>query len=184
MNNYILQIKELVDLRDALCFYGVEFNRAGFAVCPFHTEKTASFSVKKQRYKCFGCGATGDIITFVQDMFGLSLRNAVEKINSDFGLNLPIGANATARERFEADKRYMTLIAEKRKKQDYINSAEKEYERACDMYASTYKSVCEFGNFAGPEDSKAFAAALHKLTIAEYKMDIAGFKLNKALIER
>lgn len=184
MNAFILQIKEVLNLREALNFYGLEFNRAGFAVCPFHSEKTASFSVKGKRYKCFGCGASGDIITFVEDMFGLSLKAAVEKINLDFNLKLPTGSDATARDRFEADKRYTEIIKSRRDTQNYLNNAEKEYEKWCGIYAAAFNAVRDFADYTSTSDSKAYAAALHKLTVAEYFMGIKSFELNKLLLER
>lgn len=79
-------IKSDVQMQSALIRYGIEFNRRGFARCPFHNEKTASFKVHNNRGHCFGCGWHGDIIDFVSKYFGLSEGDAIEKIANDFYL--------------------------------------------------------------------------------------------------
>src|SRR3982751_5705150 len=60
-------------------------------LCPFHNEKTPSFSVNEQKgfYHCFGCGAHGDIITFVMETEGLSFPETVEQLATQAGMQLP-----------------------------------------------------------------------------------------------
>lgn len=60
-------------------------------LCPFHNEKTPSFSVNEQKgfYHCFGCGVSGDIVTFVMETEGLSFPEAVEQLATDAGIPLP-----------------------------------------------------------------------------------------------
>ena len=59
--------------------------------CPFHNEKTPSFSVNegKQFYHCFGCGKSGDVISFVQEYYKLPFMEAVEKLATENGIKLP-----------------------------------------------------------------------------------------------
>jgi len=59
-------------------------------VCPFHNEKTPSFVVSdtKQIFTCFGCGATGDVIEFVQKYNNLDFSGAVEKLAGEYGIEL------------------------------------------------------------------------------------------------
>ena len=59
-------------------------------VCPFHNEKTPSFVVSetKQIYTCFGCGATGDVIEFVEKYYNLEFKEAIEKIAGQYGIEL------------------------------------------------------------------------------------------------
>lgn len=61
------------------------------ACCPFHREKTPSFSVNqsKQFYHCFGCGAGGNVIQFVMDYLGLSFVEAIEYLAGQLGLDVP-----------------------------------------------------------------------------------------------
>lgn len=60
-------------------------------LCPFHNEKTPSFTVNEAKgfYHCFGCGAHGDIIKFEMDANGLSFIDAVEKLAHKVGMQLP-----------------------------------------------------------------------------------------------
>ena len=61
------------------------------ALCPFHEEKTPSFTVSqdKQFYHCFGCGANGTVITFVMELNGLGFVEAVEDLAGRYGLEIP-----------------------------------------------------------------------------------------------
>lgn len=62
-----------------------------FGLCPFHNEKTGSFSVSpgKQMYHCFGCGAGGNVISFIMDYENYSFPEAVELLADRAGIELP-----------------------------------------------------------------------------------------------
>ncbi len=62
------------------------------ACCPFHNEKTPSFSVNqsKQFYHCFGCGVSGDAIQFLKEKTGVSFVEAVELLATQAGLSMPV----------------------------------------------------------------------------------------------
>ena len=59
-------------------------------LCPFHNEKTPSFIVSetKQRFTCYGCGAFGDVIEFVQRYYGHDFKGAVEMLAKEYGISL------------------------------------------------------------------------------------------------
>ena len=61
------------------------------ALCPFHHEKTPSFTVShtKQCYYCFGCQASGNVITFLMQYDRLEFRDAVELLANHLGMDLP-----------------------------------------------------------------------------------------------
>ena len=72
----------------------VKLKRSGsnyMGLCPFHNEKTPSFSVNegKQFYHCFGCGRSGDVIGFVQEYYKMPFMEAVEKLATENGIKLP-----------------------------------------------------------------------------------------------
>ena len=69
----------------------VRKGREYVACCPFHNEKTPSFTVNETKgfYHCFGCGAHGDIIRFEMEANGLSFIEAVEKLAHKVGMQLP-----------------------------------------------------------------------------------------------
>ncbi len=80
-------IVELIERRVPLKRSGSEFQ----ACCPFHDEKTPSFTVspKKQFYHCFGCGAHGSVIGFLMQYEGLEFRDAVDELARAAGLEVP-----------------------------------------------------------------------------------------------
>ena len=62
-------------------------------LCPFHNEKTPSFSVDegRQTYKCFGCGEGGDVISFVEKYYNLDFMEAMEMLAREYGIELKRG---------------------------------------------------------------------------------------------
>jgi DNA primase len=82
-----LPISEVIGRRIPLRKAGREYK----ACCPFHGEKTPSFTVndEKEFFHCFGCGAHGDVIGFVKDYDKLTYPEAVEKLAAEAGLPLP-----------------------------------------------------------------------------------------------
>jgi len=65
--------------------------------CPFHNGKDYNLSFTPLGYRCFVCGATGDAISFVKDLFGLPTRvDAMRRINQDLSLCLPLDGQADA----------------------------------------------------------------------------------------
>lgn len=92
-NEVIDQIRRHFDIVDVVGKY-VQLKKSGrnyFGLCPFHSEKTPSFSVApdKQIYHCFGCGAGGDSIKFVMDVEKLTFVEAVEQLAEEAGIILP-----------------------------------------------------------------------------------------------
>ncbi|MEE0968186.1 MAG: CHC2 zinc finger domain-containing protein [Clostridia bacterium] len=81
-------IKDRLKMREVLERYGYTADRKGFICCPFHNEKTPSMRIYEKDYHCFGCQEHGDIITFIQKLFGLSFQDTLRKIDADFGLNI------------------------------------------------------------------------------------------------
>ncbi|MCW8330336.1 DNA primase [Photobacterium sp. SDRW27] len=80
-------IVDIVDARVKLKKQGKNFG----ACCPFHNEKTPSFSVsqEKQFYHCFGCGAHGNVLDFVMEFDRLEFVEAIEELSSQLGLEVP-----------------------------------------------------------------------------------------------
>jgi len=92
----------------------VKLRRAGRrwqGLCPFHDEKTPSFSVNPERglYYCFGCHAGGDVIDFVMRLESLSFPEAVERLARRFGVHLPAPSPEARRRRQEADQQRSIL---------------------------------------------------------------------------
>ena len=86
----LLHRTDLVELIDSY----VPLKKRGtshVACCPFHNEKSPSFNVvaKKQFYHCFGCGASGNAISFVMNYQNLGFIDAVETLATRLGLTVP-----------------------------------------------------------------------------------------------
>lgn len=98
-----VDIVDVIDARVPLTKSGVEWE----ACCPFHTEKSPSFKVNptKQFYNCFGCGANGDAIKFVQDFDGVSFVDACKMLGADVPDNVSgqQAANRVKRESVRSD---------------------------------------------------------------------------------
>ena len=79
-------IVEIVSAHTDLRRAGVRFT----GLCPFHDERTPSFSVDPQEklYYCFGCEAGGDVFRFVQEKEGLSFPEAVETLGERYGVEV------------------------------------------------------------------------------------------------
>ena len=86
--NIFQMVKENVTTLQAAEFYGIEVKRNGMARCIFHNDHTPSMKLDR-RYHCFGCQADGDVISFVQKLFGLSPYGAAVKLAADFGIPVP-----------------------------------------------------------------------------------------------
>lgn len=86
--DFIREIAEKSDITEVISTYYCEPDRHKKWSCPFHNEKTPSFSVKNNRFKCFGCGIGGNSVTFTAKLFNISAYRAALKINQDFGLNI------------------------------------------------------------------------------------------------
>ena len=76
-------IGECVDLKKS----GTRF----LGLCPFHGEKTPSFSVHsgQQFFHCFGCGESGDVFTFVMKYYGLDFPDAIKTLANKYHIELP-----------------------------------------------------------------------------------------------
>ena len=79
-------VKQSVTAREAAELYGIAVGRGGMACCPFHDDRHPSMKVDT-RFHCFGCGADGDVIDFTARLYGLSPKEAAEKLAQDFGLS-------------------------------------------------------------------------------------------------
>ena len=86
-------IRDRISIVEVVSAY-VSLKRAGrnhIGLCPFHTEKTPSFTVSEERglYHCFGCGESGTVFTFVMKMERLEFLDAVTQLAKRAGVTLP-----------------------------------------------------------------------------------------------
>lgn len=103
------EIRNSNDIVDVISQY-VVLKRSGrnfFGLCPFHREKSPSFSVSpdKQIFHCFGCGVGGDVIHFVSKIENLDFKQAIEALAEKSGINLPILADGKDAEKIKLKER-------------------------------------------------------------------------------
>ncbi len=89
----VSQIKDRLDILDVVS-KDVILKKSGgnyWGLCPFHKEKTPSFSVNPAKgiYKCFGCGEGGDALSYIIKTRGINFSELIKELASEFGLELP-----------------------------------------------------------------------------------------------
>lgn len=168
-----LTLSEVISRRVKLTRAGREYK----GCCPFHNEKTPSFYVNDQKdfYHCFGCGAHGDVISFLIQYDNLSFPEAVEQLAGQAGLEVP-KPTPEERERFEKQK---TLY-------DVVESATKWFEKQ--LYTPEGREGLQYLQKRGldddtitrfrlgfaPNDSKALQQAMQQQGHALEEMAEAG----------
>lgn len=102
---------ELVGARTDLRRVGTRFT----GLCPFHDERTPSFSVNAEHklYHCFGCGASGDAISFVQETEGLDFKQSVEMLGERYNVELKLEKEDPAAERKRQRKERLLKLVER-----------------------------------------------------------------------
>ena len=156
-------VKYGVSCREAAELYGVEVNRYGMALCPFHNDRHPSLYVADDHYHCFACGEHGDVIDFVSRLFQLSLYDAAQKLAADFHLSpdKPPSAAALHAKRIRTEAQQL-----------------KANERLCFSVLSDYARVLRDWKVQYAPQSPAeapderFVEACHKLDEVEYYLDI------------
>ena len=97
------RLRSTVSIADVIQQY-VALKRVGrnwVGLCPFHGERSPSFNVREEmgRYRCFGCGAAGDIFTFVQEIEHVDFVTAVEQLAGKAGIQLNYTTGGESRDR-------------------------------------------------------------------------------------
>ncbi len=106
-DDLVEEVRMRNDIVDVVSGY-VRLQKKGstyFGLCPFHNEKSPSFSVSpgKQMYYCFGCGAGGNVFTFLMEYENLSFPEAMQQLGERAGVELPKAEDNNPRAKQEAD---------------------------------------------------------------------------------
>ncbi|MFA6076886.1 MAG: DNA primase [Candidatus Paceibacterota bacterium] len=113
MSSSVDQIKSRIDILSLVTSY-IKLDKAGKSwkgKCPFHNEKTPSFFVSPERgsYYCFGCGASGDIFTFVEEFEGLDFKGALKLLADRAGIQLETYSKEAKETKSEKEKLYEVM---------------------------------------------------------------------------
>ena len=156
-------------LLSAVIAPSVKLTRAGRewkACCPFHDEKTPSFTINDEKgfYHCFGCGAHGDAIRFLTDNRGMPFMDAVKELAGKAGLDVP-APDPKAKERADRTASLTDVMAEVAKwyaeqLQGLAGADAREYLKNRGIGAET---VARFGIGLAPDNRTALKRALDKL---------------------
>ena len=117
--DFAYTVKQQADIVRVVGDY-VKLKKAGAqnysGLCPFHSEKTPSFSVHatRQFYHCFGCGASGDVFSFVQKIENITFPEAVRAVAQKLGIALPKASYSSPAEAKEAKLRTVLLEVHER----------------------------------------------------------------------
>jgi hypothetical protein len=158
----IADLKQSLDLASIVESAGVTLKRHGnrhVGLCPFHSEKTPSFYVfGDQRFKCFGgCGSHGDVIDFVQKMYGLSFQDALKHLGIEQGHITP-----EMRRDIERRKRKAELV--------------RRFRLWCGRYSAHLGTLInrteKLMKGIAPENLDLYAPLLHGLPVWEYHSNI------------
>ena len=112
-DSIIDEVRQTNDIVDIISQY-VHLKRSGrnyFGLCPFHNEKSPSFSVSpdKQIFKCFGCGAGGNVFTFLTKIEGINFIEAVQMLAERSNIQLPVVEDSTDTAREELKEKVLKL---------------------------------------------------------------------------
>lgn len=130
------QIKSCLSIREVCERYGVHFDNRGRALCPFHRDHHPSASVNGGRFHCFVCDLHLDIFDFTERLFSIDFKQAVIRLNEDFGLGLT-GQKPDRRAQEE-------WLRKKRAEGDVRAALEAEYMQNVELYRIAQKVVQDF----------------------------------------
>ena len=156
-------VKTSINTREAAARYGVEVNRHGKALCPFHNDRNPSLFVDDDHYHCYACGEHGDVIDFTAKLFGLKLYEAAQKLAYDFGIT--------------QDKPPTKAMQEKQNRKSEAQRL-RESEKLCFSALMAYMKFLQEWKVLyaprTPEDDvdSRFSEACHWLPYVEYLVDL------------
>ncbi|MBQ7143874.1 MAG: DNA primase [Oscillospiraceae bacterium] len=175
-------LQELADRNDIVDVVGsyVRLNKKSganlFGLCPFHSEKTPSFSVnaEKQIFHCFGCGKGGGVIGFIMEIENLSFPDAVEFLARRAGMEVPQDPDEQAG-RLKRDR---LLALNKAAARYYHNALKAAYGQPGRDYVNRRKIspafVVRFGLGFAPDDFYALTDAMRQQGYQDYELIEAG----------
>lgn len=189
MNSPVQKIKERLSIEDVVSSY-IKLEKAGInlkARCPFHNEKTPSFFVSPDRgsYYCFGCGAKGDIFTFVEEFEGLDFKGALKLLADRAGVVLEQWNKEDESEKEklyrameEATKFYENNLPKNQKILDYLKSR-----------GLTDNSIADFKIGFAKDDWRELYNYLKSKNFSDKEIELAGLAKkpddqNKAMYDR
>lgn len=172
-NPYLFkEVISSVSLKSVMEQNGTTFIR-NKCLCMFHNDRNPSMSIKNERYKCFSCGESGDVIDFIAKLYGYTPIQAVKYIIETQGLNIDMGGYQPDKEKQEADRK---ALEEKERKEraekkvnDWINAM---YRELCSVYRAftdIKQDICDIEDIDDITDKQVYV--LQNYDYIEYLLD-------------
>lgn len=157
-------ILELMSMKDIINKYNFHMKH-NMICCPFHNDKTASMKIYDKSFYCFGCNKTGDLIQFVEYLFNISFKEAMQKINLDFQLNLDSNIKIDY-------KKIKSIQEEKQKKEKQRNII---FQQKCNILLSYNKYIKYFSKKINKNNWENYT---HIIAFLKDKAEILEFELD------
>ena len=177
-DSFIQEVSERNDIVDVVSGYVSLTKRSGanmFGLCPFHSEKTPSFSVNpgRQMYHCFGCGKGGGVINFMMEIENLTFPEAVETLAKRVNMPLPAEEQSA-----EGKKRARMLALNKEAARFFYNQLKTDAGKPALRYMESRKmeaqTVKKFGLGYAPDTWDSLRNAMKELGFNDFEMHDAG----------
>ena len=134
MNRIADEIKRAVTMPELLARYGLSDGSKGRIACPIHHGKDKNFAVRDKYYKCYVCGASGTVIDFAMQYFGTDYTGAINRLNDDFHLGLPLGQSVDQEKAKAALMEAERRRREREERERVIADAQRRYDAALDVW--------------------------------------------------
>ena len=159
------QVKNSVSIMDAAQRYGLTIDRNKKALCPYHNDSKPSLSFKGVRFKCFSCGASGDVIDLVSCITNSEPLTVVQELSDVYHLGIDVTN--------PVDKKIVMLARERQKRKEAFEAWER---NAANAYAEYFRLLNEWRDDYAPKSIKdeldwRFVEALSKLDHIEFICD-------------
>ncbi|MDH3574656.1 MAG: CHC2 zinc finger domain-containing protein, partial [Desulfobacteraceae bacterium] len=110
----VLEIKNAADIVEVVS-ESVLLKKTGknyVGLCPFHSEKTPSFTVspQKQIFYCFGCAAGGNVFSFIMKRDGISFPEAARILSRQYGINIPVQTMSKEQKRLRSERENLLTV--------------------------------------------------------------------------
>ena len=163
-------IKDRLTMDDVLRQYGYTPKKR--MPCPLHNGCDKNFEIKGKYWRCYSHCGSGDVISFVQKLFGLSFPDTLKKIDIDFGLNLY--SEHSFEDLRKAHYRQKQIQAERERNQRDKQQADDEYWKVFDEWKRLDDNKRKYAPKTMEEEwHPLFVEALQKLAYQEFLLDCA-----------
>ena len=166
-------IKDRLTMDDVLRQYGYAPKKR--MPCPLHNGCDKNFEIKGKYWRCYSHCGSGDVISFVQKLFGLSFPDTLKKIDIDFGLN--VYSEHSFEDLRKAHYRQKQIQAERERNQREKQQADDEYWKVFDEWKRLDDNKRKYAPKTMEEEwHPLFVEALQKLAYHEYLLDMADIR--------